>query len=75
MMPRPALSELDELQALLGETQVPIAADALLDLVGRRTGRKKYIFFLPPISPMLLQRAQWMIEFITANTIRTRFHI
>ena len=35
MSPRPALSELDELQALFGETQVPIAADALHDLVGR----------------------------------------
>ena len=32
---RPALSELDELQALFSETQVPIAADALRDLVGR----------------------------------------
>ena len=30
---RPALSELDELQALFGETQVPIAADALRDMV------------------------------------------
>ena len=35
MSQRPALSELDELQALFGETQVPIAADALRDLVGR----------------------------------------
>ena len=32
---RPALSELDDLQALFGETQVPIAADALRDVVGR----------------------------------------
>ena len=35
MSPRPALNELDELQALFGETQVPIAVDALRDLVGR----------------------------------------
>jgi hypothetical protein len=33
MLPKSALSELDELQALLGEKYVPIAADALRDLV------------------------------------------
>ncbi len=35
MSTKPALSKLDDLQALFGETQVQIAADALHDLVGR----------------------------------------
>jgi hypothetical protein len=35
MSPRPALNELDEFQALFGETQMSIAADALRDVVGR----------------------------------------
>ena len=35
MSTKPALSKLDDLQALFVETQVPIAADALRDLFGR----------------------------------------
>jgi hypothetical protein len=35
MSPKPALSELDELWALFDETQVPMAADASRDVVGR----------------------------------------
>ena len=48
MTPRPALSELDELQAVFGETQVPIAADALRDVVERSADWLDKIYHLSP---------------------------
>jgi hypothetical protein len=48
MTPRPALSKLDELQALFGETQAPIAADALHDLVERSADWLDKIYHLSP---------------------------